>query len=80
MVVFGEKLLYSRRIDCNRAKVCVFVNSRCIWKGGCIRAKVVVFGQKCFLIWQIGIIGKLVVFWQGGCIRGKLVIFVQRDL
>ena len=38
-------------------------------KSGCIRVKVVVFGQKlCFRT-------KVVVFGQGGCLRAKLVAF-----
>ena len=38
-------------------------------KSGCIRAKVVVFGQT-GCIWA-----KLVVFQQSGCIRANFVVF-----
>ena len=57
--VFGQKWLYSGKSGCVRAKVVVFVQSACIrakWlysgkvfvfrQGGCIWAKVVVFGEK----------------------------------
>ena len=40
MVVFGQKLLYSGKSGCLRARVVRFVES------GFIPAKVVVFGQK----------------------------------
>ena len=40
-----------------------------IGQSGCIRAKVIVFGQSCF-IWQ-----KLVVFVESGCNRSKVVVF-----
>ena len=57
MVVFGKKWLYSGKGGCYRAKVDVFEQS-CIYqekvvlivKSCCIRAKVVVFGQKWFFL------------------------------
>ena len=52
MVVFGQKLFYSG-------------------KSGCIRAKVVLFGQS-YLIR-----GKRLNSGKSGCIRAKVVAFVQ---
>ena len=62
MIVFGQKLLYSGKSGCTRAKLFllwlkhdVFDQSGCIREKvvvieqyGCIWAKVVVFGQKWF--------------------------------
>ena len=50
-------------------------------QSGCIRAKVVAFGQKWLFSGKSGCIRiKDVVFGQSGCIRVKLVFFVQKGL
>ena len=68
MVVFGQKLFYSGKNGCIRAKGLVFRQMRLysgkmvvFGKSGCIREKVVVFGQN-------------------GCIRAKVVVFWQEWL
>ena len=59
MVIFGQKMLYSGKSGCIRAKVVVVGQSGCIWaeleysgKPDCIRAKVVVFSGKVIVIGQ----------------------------
>ena len=57
-------------------------------KSGCIRTKVVVFGQMRFYSVKIGctkgqnicIKGKVVVIGQTACIRAKVVVFCQKWL
>ena len=56
MVVFGQKLFYSGK-------------SSFIWESGCIRSKVVVFGQSGSIGAKKLYSGKLVVFGQSGCFR-----------
>ena len=82
MVVFGQKLLYSGKSGCIRAKKVLFGPGFCIlaevvvfgqnWlyssNSGCIKAKVIVFGQK----WLYS--GKVVIFGQSDCIRAKWLI------
>ena len=50
-------------------------------ESGCIRIKVVVFGQK---LWHSGKSGylraKVVVFKKSGCFRAKVVVFGQKWL
>ena len=43
-------------------------------KSGCIRAKVVVFGQN----WLFS--GKLIVFRQSGCVRAKVSVVIERGV
>ena len=59
MVIFGQKILYSGKSGCIRAKVVVVGQSGCILaelehsgKPGCIRAKVVVFSGKVIVYGQ----------------------------
>ena len=48
-------------------------------KSGCIREKVVVFGQSGCIRARSGCIrAKVVVFGQSGCIQSKVVVFVQK--
>ena len=48
-------------------------------KSGCIREKVVVFGQSGCIRARSGCIrAKVVVFGQSGCIQAKVVVFVQK--
>ena len=50
----------------NSGKVVVF------WQSGCIRAKVVIFGQKWLYSGKSGCIrAKVVVVGQSGCIRSR---------
>ena len=73
MVVVGQKLFYSGKSSCIRAKVVVFEQSGCIW------VKVFVFGK---LLYS----GKMDVFGQSGCIQArrlysrKVVVFGQKWL
>ena len=45
-----------------------------LWQRGCIRVKVVVFGQKWLYL------GKVVVFEQSNCFKAKVVVFGQKWL
>ena len=46
VVVVGQKWLYSAKRDCIQIKLFVFGQCVVIGQSGCIRAKVVAFGQK----------------------------------
>ena len=59
-------MLYSGRSSCIRYGWLIF--SKC----GCIRAKVVVFGQKWLHSCNVVVIG------ESGCTRAKMVVFGQR--
>ena len=71
MVLFGQRWLYSG--------TSLYLN-----KSGCVRTKVVVFGQKWLYLGKSGCIEvKVVVFGQSGCIQtnwlysGKVGLFGQ---
>ena len=63
MVVFGQ--------SCGILTKAVVIGRKWLQSGksGCIRAKVVLFGQNCY-IWA-----KVVVVGKNGCIRAKQVVF-----
>ena len=71
MAVLGQGGFLGQ-IGCIRVKVIVFGQSGRTRARWLYSDKVVVFGQKCFLIGK-----KVVVFGQSGCIRAKVVIFGQ---
>ena len=80
MVVLGEGGFFGQ-IGCIRGKVIVFGQSGRTRVRWLYSVKVVVFGQKCFLIGQSGCIRvKVVIFGQRCCIRAKVVVFVQKLL
>ena len=63
---------------CIRENLVVFLQSGYIWakrlyscKGGCIRVRVVVFGQSSCVL------ANVVVFGQSGCDRAKVVVILQ---
>ena len=73
MVVFGKN-------GSIRAKVGVSWQSGYSEKNGCIREKVVAFGQKLLYSGKsVCIRAKVVEFGQGGCIRAKVVFFGQKS-
>ena len=81
VVVFGEKLLYSCKSDCIRAKWLYLekkwlysVNMVVFGQIGCIWAGVVVFGQSGSFRAKWLYSDNVVVIEQSGCIRGKVVI------
>ena len=77
MIVFGQKLLYSGKVNdieqkwLSSCKVVVFMQSGNIREKGCIRAELVVFGQ-CGCIRT-----NVVAFVQNGSIRERLVVLLQ---
>ena len=81
MVKFGQRWLYSGKVDvfgqsgCIRIKTCC---SRAKWlysdKTGCIREKALVFGKKWLYSAKWLYSGKLVEIGQSCCIRAKVVL------
>ena len=72
MVVFGQKLLYSVKICCIRAKWLYFGKKGCIRAKWLYSGKVVVFGHL-GCIWA-----KANVFVQNGFVRAKVDVFEQK--
>ena len=79
VVIRAKVVVFEKKWAVFRQSVCIWESWLYLGKSGCIRAKVVLFGQKCCCIrikWLYSvksccILEKAVVFGQGGCIGTK---------
>ena len=78
-VVFGQKLLYSSKSGCIRAKVVVFEHRWLLSvKSGCIRAKWFYSGKWLYSVKSGCNLAKSLYSGKNGCILAKVVVFVKK--